>query len=291
MADKVGRGSRAGWAVVACFGFAAVSATARADRIVLRSGGQIAGKLAPDPKDDDRVKILTARGKTPLSFPKIQIERVIAEPSPLDDYLRKRYVTPATAEAQYELGEWCESQKLADLADLHYQAALQWDKTFAPAHRKLGHVLYENRWLTQDERREAQGLIRVRGKWITREEKEQQDKRAGTAAEQAVWAKRIRVLREAMAYSSEGRQREAEGQLLEIRDPLAVGPLVRALGNDAGPIRILLAHVLGPIPGPEATSALVGRLLDEAEPDVRFAVMDELLQRNESEVSRVLVKD
>jgi len=93
-----------------------------------------------------------------------------------------------------------------------------------------------------------------------------------------------------MAYSSETRRREAEAQLLEIRDPVAIGPLVRVLGSDAGAIRILLAHVLVAIPGPEASTALVVRLLDERDGDVRFAIMDELLQRNATEVSRVLVK-
>ena len=291
MADIGGRWrSAVHGAVVACFGLASVTAEARADRVVLRGGGQIKGKVQPDPKHPDRVSVLTERGKKPLSFQKAQIVQVVAEPGPLDDYLTKREATPPAAEAQYELGEWCEQHKLPDLAFIHYEAALRDDKTFAPAHRKLGHVRYEERWLTPDERREAQGLIRYKGRWITREENEQHEKDAATAAEQATWVRRIRLLREAIVYSSDDRQREAETQLMEIRDPIAIGPLVRVLGADNGRIRILLAHVLGSIPGPDATTALVARLIGEGEPDVRYATMDELLRRKEPEVTRVLVR-
>src|SRR4051812_36736400 len=57
--------------------------TATADRITLRGGGQIRGKVLPDPKSADRVMVLPERGKTPLRFQKAQIVEVIAEPSAL----------------------------------------------------------------------------------------------------------------------------------------------------------------------------------------------------------------
>ena len=52
----------------------------RADRIILRGGGQIRGKVLPDPDRPDRVIVLTETGKTPLTFQKPQIVRVVAEP-------------------------------------------------------------------------------------------------------------------------------------------------------------------------------------------------------------------
>src|SRR5262245_9169807 len=51
---------------------------ARADRIMLRGGGQIRGKVVPDPKHPDRVTVLTETGKTPLRFQKPQVLRVVA---------------------------------------------------------------------------------------------------------------------------------------------------------------------------------------------------------------------
>lgn len=279
------------WAVAVTWGgLAALAGDTRADRIVLRGGGQVRGKVTPDPNRPDRVSVLTERGKTPLSFQKVQVIEVVAEPGPLDEYLKQRDATPATAEAQVNLGRWCEGHKLPDLARLHYETALGLDPTFGPAHRKVGHVLYSGRWLTADALREAQGLVRHKGKWITRDQKAGIDRAAAAAAEQSTWVKRIRLLRDAVVNSPDDRRREAEGQLLEIRDPVAVGPLVRVLGGDAGRLRTLLAHVLGEIPGPEATAALVARLLDEWEADVRYATMDVLLRRDASDVTRLLVR-
>ena len=125
-----------------CLGSRSSGREARADRIVLRGGGQIRGKVMPDPKHARPGLVLTERGKTPLTFQKAQIVEVIAEPSPLDDYVARagrdarRPPRPSTSWAS-----GASEHKLPDLADLHYEAAVKLDKTFAPAHQKLGHVL------------------------------------------------------------------------------------------------------------------------------------------------------
>ncbi len=267
-----------------------LATSAAADRIVLRGGGQIKGKVITDPKQPDRVTVLTERGKTPLSFQKAQIVSVVAEPSILDDYVARRDRTSQTADAQFELGTWCEQHKLADLAWIHFEAALRHDRSFAPAHQKLGHVFYRNQWLSGNELREAQGLVRYKGKWITRDELAQREKDAAAAADQVAWSRRIKLLRESVLYSSEDRQREAESQLMEIRDPIAIAPLIRVMGDDDIRNRILLSHILGAIPGSEATEALVKRLFGESESDVRYAIVDELARRKEAEVTRLLVR-
>ncbi len=72
--------------------------------------------------------------------------------------------------------------------------------------------------------------------------------------------------------------------MTEIREPAAVGPLVRVLGRDEAPFRILLDHVLGLIPGPEAAAALVNRLLAESATDVREGTLAELEPRTEPNI-------
>lgn len=263
---------------------------ASADRITLRGGGQIRGKVLPDPKSADRVMVLTERGKTPIRFQRAQILEVVAEESALDAYLVRLAETPETAEAEYSLGEWCGSKKLADLAALHFETALSFDKGFAPAHKKLGHVLIGGRWLAGDELREAQGLVKYKGKWVTREESEHHEKDDATAAEQGVWIRRIRLLREAMVYGADDRRREAETQFMEIRDPSAVGPLIKVLGADVDAMRRLLPHVLGVIPGSESALALVNILVHESDGDIRHSYLDELNRRTEPEINKRLVR-
>jgi hypothetical protein len=262
----------------------------RADRITLRGGGQIRGKVLPDPQHPDRVKILTESGKTPLSFQKTQIVQVVAEPSILDEYLSRRAKMAASAQANYELGLWCEEHKLKDLAELHYEAALSHDPYYESAHLKLGHVLVGDRWISGDQLREAQGLVRYRGQWISKEEKEKRVAAAAKSEEQSAWARRLKLLRQSLVYGSDDRRRDAEQQMMEIRDPLAVIPLLEVFGGEGPSLRILLDHVLERIEGPEAGAGLVKHLLLETDLDVRQATMAALAKRNEPGVVAGLVQ-
>src|SRR5512135_510552 len=123
---------------------------ARTDRIVLRGGGPIRGKVVAGPKQPDRVTVLTEEGRTPLRFQKPQVVQVDREPSALDEYLVKRDQAAATAEAQHDLGLWCDQNRLTDLAAIHYETVLKHDSQFAPADQKLGRALYGGPWLSVD---------------------------------------------------------------------------------------------------------------------------------------------
>jgi hypothetical protein len=263
----------------------------RADRITLRGGGLIRGKVLPaDPQHPDRVTILTATGKTPLNFQKAQVIQVQAEPSALDEYLDRRGSLATTAEANHALGVWCEEHKLKDLAEIHFEAAVRLDKAFEPAHQKLGHVLVGNQWLWGDELRAAQGLVRYKGQWMSAEEKEQREAAAASSAELASWVRRLKLLRQALLSGPEDRKRDAERQLMEIRDPAAVTPLVQVLGGEGPAVRVLLDHVLDQIPGPEAAAALVKHVLFETDSDVRHGIQDALAKRTDSNIVPNLVK-
>jgi hypothetical protein len=256
----------------------------RADRITLRGGGQIRGKLFPDPQNAGRVRVLTESGKTPLSFQKAQILQVNAEPSVLDEYLERRDRLASTAEANYELGVWCQEHKLKDLAELHFEAAVKHDKSYEPAHQKLGHVLLGDNWLWGDELREAQGLVRYKGQWISKQEKDHRAAAAANSAEQAAWVRRLKLLRQSLLNGPDDRRRVAETQLLEIRDPLAVSPLLQVFGSEVATLRTLLDRVLEGIPGPEAAGGLVTHILLEPDTDVRHVTIDALSKRKEPNV-------
>src|SRR5262249_2971811 len=98
-----------------------VTAGARAGGVVLRGGGQVQGKVVPDPKNPDRVQVWLLQGRNPLSFQKGQVVEVISKASPLDEYIvrRGKVESTATAASQFELGTWCDQNKLPDLAKLH----------------------------------------------------------------------------------------------------------------------------------------------------------------------------
>ncbi len=286
--------AKAGLAVFLLWGPVALmpgASTARGDVIVLRGGGQVTGKVVPDPQNKDRVLVWLLQGRKPLSLQKAQIVEVTPKASPLDDYFDKVKKAPATAQAQFDLGSWCDQNKLTDMARLHYEAALLSDKTFEPAHRKLGHVLHDGYWLSRDDLSAIQGLVKYKGRWISTEEKAKRQAGEQVAATQAVWIRRIKILRQAISNGPEDRRREAEAQFMAIRETEAVGPLVRVLGNDDEPEqRILLAHVLSRIPGKEASAALVKQILAEPTNQVRPVILDKLKDRDDSVVISQLVR-
>jgi len=266
------------------------SVIARADVIVLRGGGQIQGKVVPDPKQKDRVQVWLLQGRKPLSFQKQQILEVIPKAGPLDLYVLKLGKVAENAESQYELGAWCDENKLTDLARLHYEAAVKFDKGFELAHLKLGHVYHGGAWLNRDELNQARGLVKSKGRWISTEEKNKQDLAEKTAATQASWLSRIKMLRQAIVNGPEGRRREAESQLMTIRDPDAVAPLVRVFGADGPELRKTLALVLATISGPASTSALVQQLLNDPDDGVRATVYHRLKERDEPGVVPLLIR-
>ncbi len=265
-------------------------ARALADTIMLRGGGQVEGKVVPDPLHRDHVSVWLVQGRNPLSLERKKILQIIPNPSPLDDYVIKREKAGQTAQAQYDLGVWCAQNKLADLARAHYETALTFDKSFEPAHKKLGHIFHRGYWLTRDELSAVQGLVRYKGRWVSAEEKSKRDHDDQLTAAQGNWVRQIRLLRDALLRGKPDRQREAETQLMAIRDPEAVKALVRVLGNDEAPRRILLAHVLEKIPGPLATAALVNHLLAENQADVRAAIYEKVQNRDDPAVVRLLIR-
>jgi hypothetical protein len=128
-------------------------------------------------------------------------------------------------------------------------------------------------------------LVKYKGRWVTAEEKTKREDADKVTAAQGSWLRRIRMLRTALINGTGDRRREAEAQLMAIRDPDAVVPLVRVFGQDEAPRRILLALILSTIGGREATAALVQRVLDEPDSEVRSVTFDHLKQRGDAGVT------
>ncbi len=275
----------------ALVGFVWSSGIARADRILLRGGGQVKGKLVPDKARPGELLLIGEVGRTPMVLKRDQVIQVTPEKGPLDEYVVLLAKDRPTAEAEFALATWCEEHGLRDLAQAHYAATLKRDSSFAEAHEKVGHVQMDGRWLDADQVKEAQGMVKYKGRWMLPEEKERRESQVAMAAEGAGWAKRIKLLRDSYQAGPESRSMDAERRLLEIREPVAVVPVLRVLGEDPVPFfRALAAKILGAIPGPEADRGLVSRLLAETEQPVREATMSELNRRAVADIAPILAR-
>ena len=287
--DRPRRSTRLGLGLVLIW--TTLGSPAVADRIMLRGGGQIHGKLIIDPTDPTHLTFVGAAGKKPIIYKKEQILQVIPEKSVLDEYVVLRAKDRALAEEEFQLGVWCEDHKLKDLAENHFEAAVRLDAQYGPAHEKLGHILLNGRWLNADEQREASGQVKYRGRWMTAEEKDRLEDQAALAAENQSWLRRVKVSRDAFLAGPDARSKEAEKRLLAIREVAAVGPILRILGNDPNPaVRELAGRILGSIQGPESSAALVARLLGETDDAVREHTLSEAARREPDQILPRLVR-
>lgn len=263
--------------------------SAQADRIRLRGGTEIQGVVRHDPERPNVVLVQTMNGSRPLAFPREDIREVIREVDIFDEYDQRLADLPETAEARFEFGLWCEENRLTGLADEHYRRAIELDKDFGPAHRKLGHVQHQGQWISYDELREVQGLVQHEGQWIPREELTRiRNQRAGKAEHEAA-VRQVRVLRQALAASTSNERADAERRLFEFAGPQVVAALVDVLGADSEPyVRDLLIRLLASVEGPEASFALVQRALRDPDPALRRTAVLELSRRGDPGVTKSL---
>lgn len=255
--------------------------TALADRIRLRGGNEIKGVIVTDPAKPDVVLVQTENLATPLTFPKGGVTSVVREPSSLDEYVAQKAKLDETAQAHYDFGLWCEEAGLKGPAEAEFKKSVTIDPGFGPSHKKLGHVQHGDRWLTYDQQREAQGLVKHKGKWISKAEKDKIDGASALASQQSSWASRLKILRRKLQDTDTATREDAEAQITAIRDPAAIPGLIRLFWADGSAAHLRLAQIIGGIEGPDAAEAVVNMIISEPDSDVRQMMLNELTRRHD----------
>jgi hypothetical protein len=263
----------------------------QADEVKIRGGGTLRGAVVPIEDRPGYVEIYTASASRPYVFRRDQIEKIVPEASPMDEYLRRRATMEESADAHFELGLWCEEQGLSGPALVHHGRAVELDEQHALAQKKLGRVFFDGRWITYDERRELQGLVKHGGKWVTPEAKEDLNEQQRMSQSQESWARRLDILVKAFLEGTPVERAEAEQQLRQVNDPDAVVPLVNRLGRQGVELRLILTQLLGTIDDPMADSGLVHLLVREEDQQVRLSMLNELARRREPTVVPKLIRE
>jgi hypothetical protein len=119
-----------------------------ADRVVLKDGRVLEGKVIS--RDENGVKIKLKFGIQTIAPEEVASVEIVE--SPLEEFERRYKESRGDAQKLFELGKWADSKDLTAQARSAYAACLDADKSHEGAHAALGHVKYEGEWVSREER-------------------------------------------------------------------------------------------------------------------------------------------
>lgn len=266
-------------ALVLSLGAACATSVGRADVFHLSHGGTVSGELIETTETSHVVRTVVGT----INLPRDAVVRVEPAPSPFAEYDRRRGAAAATAAANYELAEWCGQNELMAERRRHLLAAIALDPDHAASRAALGYVRVGALWI---DGRASFDPKRAERPAETRPADADRENERVAAAIQTNWSVRIRAIRNTMLESgSERYQRSGRLQILEVRDPLAILPLVRVLSEGARFSRLVLVEALSGFSEDEATLNLAVLAMVDADEDVRHAALTQILRRDDPRVA------
>ena len=249
---------------------------ARGAAVHFETGGALEGKLL-------EANAVYYRVRTDLGEVRVardQVVRVEHAASLVERYQRRAGRAEATADAQYELAEWCRPRGLLVEQRAHVWRALRLDAEHAAARRALGYVKVGEVWV--DGRAEVPRRPPKHGMNQARIE----------AAIQANWEKRIgEIVRKNLSREHATLNATGAAALQAITDPLAAGPLFAVLVEARHAVaRAALVDALGRLNSDEATEYLVVAALEDAEASIRQQATAALAARPHRHAIQILRK-
>lgn len=252
----------------------------RGDILHLSDGGRVDGEILSQTDGDYRVK--TIYGTVTVS--KSRVDRVEKAASAFQLYAEQKAKAADTTAGQTELGKWCETAGLRTEAKAHFRRAIELDPDYEPARTALGQQKVDGRW-------EAVPSPRVLRKppGPTGKQKKDDEPEAGedelVATTQIRWTNQLRAMRTTLLESPDpASAAEGKRRIAEIRDPLAILPLVKVLSEGNHSTRLLLVETLKRFSEDESTLNLAAIALLEANDDARGAAVTELVRRKDDRV-------
>ncbi len=178
---------------------ALLGSLALADVVVLKDGRRIEGKVVR--KTETEIVVETAVGE--MKFPRSEVKEII-EKKTRDEEYEERLEACESAEDFYQLGRWCQRNRLKRRAEKLFRRAIEKDPDHAGARKELGFVRHGDDWVTPEERdrriaaeyeaeMKAKGFVRFEGRWVSPEEKAHLEK--GEVLHEGRWMPKKEAMR------------------------------------------------------------------------------------------------
>ncbi len=160
---------------------AALASEASADRLTLVDGRIVEGLVR---KDGEVYRVISRFGESTVPVADV---KTLTAGSPLEVAWRARAekLAPDDHEGRAALAAWLAAEGRADEARILAEAVVEADPENVTAHSLLGHVRHRGSWMSPDEAKAADGLLRRGDAWFTPEEWARLDADAKAKAEDA----------------------------------------------------------------------------------------------------------
>lgn len=256
-------------------------AGARADVVELESGGRLVGQLV-NQEDGDRDKIyleLDSGGRVTLD--RSAVRRAIPQSAEATTYRQRAASVPDTAQANWDLAEWCRKHRLGDEAEAHSRRVIELDPNHQDARRALGYSMQRGKWMTRDELMESRGLVRYEGSYRTPQEIELLERRERGAESAVNWKKQLARWRRDLGSPKPQESMMAAEQFQQLRNPGAASALVRLLKREQNlDVRDLLIATAAQIDHPTTVQTLATLSLNSPRNEERLTCLEHLIKAN-----------
>ncbi len=250
--------------------------SAPADTVRLKNGGIVEGDIVE--RGEKEISVRTSIGIVKLAAD--SVERIeVTEPVRVQ-YARRAAALPDTADDNVALADWCAENGLTAERRKHLLRAIAIDPQHENARSALGHVKVNGIWVAATTQ-----PARAAASKPTASARAEQDDNELIAEIQSTWSMRIRAIRDTLLDGGlADLVARGRAKLEEIRDPLAVLPMVRALSPGGTACRAALVGALKHFDTDETTVNLAAIALLDAEDSIREEAVRELVRRADPRV-------
>ena len=209
----------------------APGASASADLIELKNGGKLYGDVTNAGDRAAASHEITTDGGGKLSIPRHQVIRIVPLTEAQEEFHRRSLAVADTAEAHWQLANWCRQQKLVIEYRDELAKVLGLDPNHERAHLALGHKKHSGGWSSRDEVMAARGLIWYDGKYYSQQHIELLEQAKAVKKTDADWRNQLERWRRWLTGRRKDRSDEALSEIRGAQGPGRGPRLNRALGR------------------------------------------------------------